>query len=87
MTWHPIEHRGNGRDRRLVVVLCDNVIPADSPTGATVACHTQTEVPARQHDDAERIQRVLAARGWDWTDVDDGARDYCPACVTRRAVA
>lgn len=26
----------------------------------------------------EKIQRLLVARGWDWTDVVDGARDLCP---------
>lgn len=84
MSWHPIDHRENGRERRLVVVLCDNRIPADSPSGATVVCHTQTEVPARERDNAERIQRILVARGWTWTNVDDGAKDLCPLCSQLR---
>lgn len=88
MTWHPTEVKENGRTRRFVVIVCDNRIAATSPAGVTVTCHTSAEIPARERDNAERIQRILVARGWSWSDVCDGAKDYCPLCTQlREAVA
>lgn len=86
MSWRPVTLKDNGRDRHLVVVLCDHRIPATSPAGVTVTCHTSTEVPARNRDEtADRIQRVLVARGWSWDNTD--GRDYCPLCTQLREEA
>ena len=69
MTWHGpgalVEHPG-GKKRDGVEVTCD----APQCDGF--------EILGWHGGSVEKIQRLLVARGWDWTDVVDGARDLCP---------
>lgn len=55
-----------GRKRDVVEVTCD------APD-----CHAW-EAVGLHGGNVEKIQRLLVRRGWDWTQVVDGAKDLCP---------
>lgn len=68
MTWRrgAITDHPSGKTRDGVEVTCD-----------APGCH-RTEILGYHGGSVEKVQRLLVTRGWDWTNVVDGARDLCP---------
>lgn len=68
MTWRrgTITEPAGSKPRDGVEIMCDQP-----------GCH-RFEILRAHGGNVEKLQRLLVARGWDWTDVVDGARDLCP---------
>jgi hypothetical protein len=71
MSWRHAQETdlSTGRKREVVEVTCDEP-----------DCH-RWEVVGLHGGSVEKIQRLLLRRGWAWTDVVDGAKDFCPKHV------
>lgn len=68
MTWQKgtITDYPGGKTRDGVQVTCD-----------ATGCHA-FELLGAHGGSIEKVQRLLVARGWEWTQVVDGAKDLCP---------
>lgn len=77
MSWRnglETEHPGS-RKREVVEVTCDEL-----------GCHAW-EAVGIHGGNIEKIQRLLVRRGWSWTNVVDGAKDFCPKHAPAAAIA
>lgn len=80
MSWQPgaVEtDLSTGKKRLVVYITCD-----DCPAWETVGLVAVSD-PAGQIT-AEKVQKLLVRRGWSWTQVVDGAKDFCPTCTRAR---
>lgn len=75
MTWRrgTITDHPGGKARDGVEITCD-----------ATGCH-RSEVLGAHGGSVEKIQRLLMKRGWVWTQVVDGGRDFCPDHATEPA--
>lgn len=69
-----------GRKRLVVYVTCDST--DDCWSWDAVGLTAVSEVDGQINP--EKVQKVLVNRGWSWTQVVEGAKDFCPTCTRAR---